>query len=90
MPVTSSIPVNRFRWDAFERSFWTAVEFGVGLGIADLADLHVWWAAPIGVGLAALKAFAAKQLGQKNTASSLSASADPAGATRPVAPPAFQ
>lgn len=74
----------RFGWDMLERFSWTVVEFAAGLGVTELADLDVWWAAPIGVGLGLLKAFAAKNLGEKGTAATLPAAKDPAGGLPPV------
>lgn len=86
MPV---IPTRRYTADTAERLLWTTLQFGVGLGIAEVAELDAWWAAPIGVGLAFLKALAAKHLGQRNTASTLSAASDPAGAVEHVSPPSL-
>lgn len=70
--------VRRFPWDALERIAWTALEGTVGLAVAAIADVGAWWALPIAVGLAALKALIAKQIGQPGTASTLPASKDPA------------
>jgi hypothetical protein len=68
----------RFPWDALERAVWSGIEFTTGLVIVAVTPLDTWWALPIGVGLAALKAFAAKRIGQRGTASTLPASMDPA------------
>lgn len=68
----------RFKWDALERIGWTAVEGTAGLLIVTVTPLDTWWALPISVALAALKAFAAKKVGQPGTASTLPAAKDPA------------
>lgn len=68
----------RFKWDALERIAWTAVEGAAGLVIVAVTPLTTWWALPISVALAALKAFAAKRLGHTGTASTLPSSKDPA------------
>lgn len=74
----------RFKWDALERVAWSALEFTTGLLVVHVTPLDAWWAVPIGVALAALKAFAAKKLGAVGTASTLPADKDPAAA--PLAP----
>ncbi|MEV6400933.1 hypothetical protein AB0M39_40180 [Streptomyces sp. NPDC051907] len=85
MPFVSS---RRFKWDTAERLLWTTLEFGVGLGITEVTPLTTWWAAPIGLGLVLLKAAIGKKIGQRNTASWLPSTADPAGTPAPVPPPA--
>lgn len=77
---------HRFNLDAIERISWTALELVSGLLVTEVTPLDTWWALPIGTGLALLKALAAKHIGQKGTASTLPASADPAG-QGPTAPP---
>jgi hypothetical protein len=72
-----------FKWDALERVSWSAVEFTAGAVIVAVTPLDAWWAVPIAVVLAAVKASAAKRIGQPGTASTLPASKDPA-ATAPA------
>lgn len=84
--MTVVVSSRRFNADMLERILWTTLQFGVGLGITETSSLDTWWAAPIGIGLAALKALAAKKLGQKNTASTLPVTSDPAGTPGPVMP----
>ena len=55
--------------DAFERAAWTAIETAVGVVTVELADVPLWVAVPVGTGLAAVKAYAAKHLALKGTAS---------------------
>ena len=69
----------QFSWDAMERIAWTGLELVAGLAVTEVTPLEVWWAVPIGAALAGLKALAAKKLGHKGTASTLSARKDPAG-----------
>lgn len=76
--MTATALAQRFPWDALERVGWTAVESAAGLLIVAVTPLTTWWALPIGLAVAAVKAFAAKQLGQPGTASTLPASKDPA------------
>lgn len=75
---------NRFAPDAIERSAATTVQVVAGIWITTLADIDTWWAAPIALGLAALKALAAKHWGQPGTASALPATSDPAGPSSTV------
>ncbi len=79
--------MSRYASDVAERVLWTTVQFVAGLLITETTPLQTWWAAPIGVGLALVKAFAAKNIGQKNTASTLSQGADPAGNGTRIASP---
>lgn len=69
--------------DMGERAGWTGAQAALGVAITDLADIPVWWAAPIGLALAAAKGWIAGRLGRKGTASTLPATADPAS-TRAV------
>lgn len=55
--------------DAAERVGWTALEAGAGAVIVAVTPLSVWWAAPIAVALASLKAYAAKHRGDPESAS---------------------
>lgn len=64
--------------DTLERAGWTGLQAGLGVLATDLADISVWWAAPIGLVLAAAKGWVAGRLGRKGTASTLPATADPA------------
>ncbi|MFI6862652.1 hypothetical protein ACIBKZ_22615 [Streptomyces sp. NPDC050421] len=64
--------------DGAERAGWTGAQAALGVAITDLADIPVWWAAPIGLALAAAKSWVAGRLGRKGTASTLPAAADPA------------
>jgi hypothetical protein len=70
--------------DTLERAGWTGVQAALGLLAVELADISVWWAAPIGLAIAAAKGWIAGHLGRPGTASTLPASADPASA-RPAA-----
>lgn len=70
--------------DSAERAGWTGAQAALGVAIADLANIPVWWAAPIGLALAAAKGWVAGRLGRKGTASTLPASADPASLARGV------
>ncbi|MEU1494279.1 hypothetical protein ABZ456_29005 [Streptomyces sp. NPDC005776] len=64
--------------DLGERAGWTGAQAALGVAITDLADIPVWWAAPIGLALAAAKGWVAGRLGRKGTASTLPAGSDPA------------
>lgn len=37
------------------RALWTLAQAAIALAITDLADIRAWWAAPIAMGLSALK-----------------------------------
>lgn len=54
--------------DAGERVGFTAVEAGVALAIVEVASLQTWWAAPLTVALAGVKAFAARRVGSADSA----------------------
>ncbi|MEU3836515.1 hypothetical protein ACH4N4_05385 [Streptomyces microflavus] len=69
---------SRLLLDLAERSGWTGVEAALGVAVTDLADIPVWWAAPVALALASAKSWVAGRLGRKGTASTLPASADPA------------
>ncbi|MEU3252877.1 hypothetical protein [Streptomyces sp. NPDC006997] len=69
---------SRFLLDLGERAGWTGAEAALGLVAVEVADLPVWWAAPVALLAAAGKSWVAKHLGRKGTASTLPASADPA------------
>ena len=65
-------------FDLAERSAWTGAQGALALAITGLADIPTWWAAPLGLALAAAKAWVAGRLGRKGTASTLPAYVDPA------------
>lgn len=58
------------RWlrDAGERVGFTALEAGVAVAIVEVTPLQTWWAAPLTVALAGLKAWAAKHVGDRGSA----------------------
>ncbi|MEU6614502.1 hypothetical protein [Streptomyces parvus] len=65
--------------DLAERSMWTGAEAALGLAAVGLADIPVWWAAPIALVAAAAKSWVAGRLvGRPGTASTLPAAKDPA------------
>ncbi|MFD4000836.1 hypothetical protein [Streptomyces rubiginosohelvolus] len=64
--------------DLAERSAWTGAEAALGLAAVELADISVWWAAPIALLAASAKSWVAGRLGRKGTASTLPAAKDPA------------
>ncbi|WTW96614.1 hypothetical protein OG216_26035 [Streptomycetaceae bacterium NBC_01309] len=57
--------------DTAERAAWTAAQAGAGVVITAVTPLDTWWAAPIAVGLALLKAAAAKRIGDADSAAML-------------------
>ncbi|MEV6437226.1 hypothetical protein [Streptomyces anulatus] len=72
---------NRLLLDLAERSAWTGAEAALGLAVVELADVPVWWAAPVALALASAKSWVAGRLGRKGTASTLPAAKDPASAS---------
>ncbi|MFG2670477.1 hypothetical protein [Streptomyces sp. NPDC048445] len=64
--------------DLTERAGWTGAQAALGLAVTELANIPVWWAAPVALALASAKSWVAGRLGRKGTASTLPASADPA------------
>ncbi len=68
--------------DLAERSAWTGAQAALGLAVVELADVPVWWAAPVALVLASAKSWVAGRLGRKGTASTLPATADPASLPR--------
>jgi len=44
--------------DLGERAGWTALQAALGVGIADLSSIPVWWALPIATALSAVKTWA--------------------------------
>ncbi|MYU21275.1 hypothetical protein [Streptomyces sp. SID8352] len=71
------MPSASFLLDLSERAGWTGAQAALGLVAVELADLNVWWAAPVALVAAAAKSWAARQVGRKGTASTLPAGADP-------------
>ncbi|MCI4045143.1 hypothetical protein [Streptomyces sp. TRM75563] len=68
--------------DLAERSGWTGAEAALGLVVVELADVPVWWAAPVALLAASAKSWVAGRLGRKGTASTLPAAQDPATPAR--------
>ncbi|MYS34941.1 hypothetical protein K388_01941 [Streptomyces sp. KhCrAH-43] len=64
--------------DLGERAAWTGAQAALGLAVVELADVPVWWAAPVALALSSAKGWMAGRLGRKGTASTLPASSDPA------------
>lgn len=69
---------NRLIWDLLERSGWTGVQASLALLIVDVAEIDVWWAAPVGLALAAAKSWVGGHVGRRGTGSTLPESKDPA------------
>ncbi|AGK78646.1 hypothetical protein ABZ351_18095 [Streptomyces microflavus] len=70
--------MQRLLLDLAERSAWTGAQAALGLAVTELADIPVWWAAPVALLAASAKSWVAGRLGRRGTASTLPASADPA------------
>ncbi|GGZ53362.1 hypothetical protein [Streptomyces rubiginosohelvolus] len=71
--------MQRLMLDLAERSAWTGAEAALGLAAVELADIPVWWAAPIALLAASAKSWVAGRLvGRPDTASTLPAAKDPA------------
>ena len=64
--------------DLAERAAWTGAQAAIGLAVTELAAVPVWWAAPVALALSSAKGWIAGRLGRPGTASTLSATADPA------------
>ncbi|WP_327337411.1 hypothetical protein OG384_15025 [Streptomyces sp. NBC_01324] len=64
--------------DLTERAGWTGAQAALGLAVTELADIPMWWAAPVALALASAKSWVAGRLGRAGTASTLPAAADPA------------
>lgn len=69
---------NTFPLDLLERAGWTGAQAALGLVVVELADVPVWWAAPVALAAASAKAWVARHVGRPGTASTLPASKDPA------------
>jgi len=56
-------------WKDFaERLGWTVVEVGAGFAVVDFTDIKAAWVIPVTAALMAVKGFAAKKIGDPNTA----------------------
>ncbi|MEU3203580.1 hypothetical protein ABZ702_06785 [Streptomyces cyaneofuscatus] len=75
---------NKLLLDLGERAAWTGAQAALGLVVVELADVPVWWAAPVALALSSAKGWVAGRLGRKGTASTLPATADPASHPRGV------
>ncbi|MFD9777109.1 hypothetical protein ACFWZS_08845 [[Kitasatospora] papulosa] len=65
--------------DLGERAGWTGAQAALGLAVTELADIPVWWAAPVALALSSAKGWVAGRLvGRSGTASTLPAGKDPA------------
>lgn len=71
-------------FDLGERAAWTGAQAALGVVATELADVPVWWAAPVALALSSAKSWVAGRLGRKGTASTLPAAADPATLARGV------
>ena len=58
-----------FLVDMLERVFWTALQAGIGVISVEQWDLPEAWIVVIAFGLAVIKSFVAKQIGDPNSAS---------------------
>lgn len=67
-----------FVLDLAERAGWTGAEAALGVIAVEASGLSAWWAAPVALIAAAAKAWAARRVGRKGTASTLPAAVDPA------------
>ncbi|MFE3471205.1 hypothetical protein ACFXOI_05875 [Streptomyces bacillaris] len=71
--------MQRLVLDIAERSAWTGAQAALGVAAVGVADIPVWWAAPIALMLASAKSWVAGRLvGRPGTASTLPATKDPA------------
>lgn len=69
---------SRLLLDLLERAAWTGAQAALGVAAVEVADLPVWWAAPVALAAATVKSWVAGHVGRKGTASTLPASKDPA------------
>ncbi|MFF9690216.1 hypothetical protein [Streptomyces sp. NPDC014623] len=76
--------MQKLPFDILERAGWTGAQAALGAAVTELADIPLWWAAPVALTLAAAKGWVAGRLGRKGTASTLPATADPASHPRAV------
>lgn len=70
--------------DLGERAGWTGAQAALAVAVTEVADIPVWWAAPVALVLASAKSWVAGRLGRKGTASTLPAGSDPATLARGV------
>ena len=54
--------------DAAERVAWTAAEVTAGAVLVEGSGLDEWWVAPVAAGLAALKTWLARKVGNPTSA----------------------
>lgn len=71
------------KWDVVERALWTGAEGALGILVVEVANIPVWWAAPVGLVLAGAKGWIAGRTGVRGTGSTLPPSKDPAGVAGP-------
>ncbi|MEV3855039.1 hypothetical protein AB0J38_12020 [Streptomyces sp. NPDC050095] len=76
--------LSKLKFDVLERAGWTGAQAALAILIAEIANVSVWWAAPVGLALAAAKGWIAGRLGRNGTASTLPESKDPATPMRAV------
>jgi hypothetical protein len=57
--------------DLLERVFWTALQAGIGVISVDEFDLPTAWIPVIAFGIAIIKGFVAKQIGNPDSASTV-------------------
>ncbi|WP_125262307.1 hypothetical protein [Streptomyces alboflavus] len=77
---------SKLRFDVAERALWTGAQGALGVLITDLADVSMWWAAPIALVLASAKSWVAGRFGALGTGSTLPKALDPATPPRTVGP----
>ena len=70
----------KFQRDAFERIVWTMVQAAVAVYAAELGNLDPLWIAPVAATIAAVKAYAARRIGDADSAATLPAYIDAAAA----------
>lgn len=63
--------MSKYFKDWLERVAWTAAQAAVGVLIVETQDLDQWWVFPIAAGLAGLKGFIAKKIGNPDSASTV-------------------
>jgi hypothetical protein len=54
--------------DLAARAGWTGLQAAVSLAIVELADIKLWWAAPLALTLSALKTWAVERAKPKEAA----------------------
>lgn len=63
--------MSAFTRDWFERVAWTVVQVVAGVLVTEVAGIDVWWAGVVAAGLAAVKGFAARKIGDPDSAATL-------------------